>query len=326
MTQNTATPGINQLTQPLVQELVERADLLRVAVSRLDNGCRIIDAGIHATGGLEAGRLIAEICMGGLGRVSLAAAGASDWPWQLDVLSANPVMACLASQYAGWRLRHGEGKAAFNALCSGPARALGSNEALYEALHYRDKCEVATLVVEADKRPPVELAGMIADRCGVEASALTIILTPSTSLAGAVQVVARVLETALHKAHALNFPLAKIIDGAGSAPLCPPSGDFLTALGRSNDAILLAGKIQLFVEADDTEAEQLAHKLPSSASADYGKPFARIFKDAGYDFYKIDPMLFSPARVVVSSLTTGRSFHAGRIDLDLLDKSFNGPV
>ena len=326
MTQNTATPGINQLTQPLVRELVERADLLRVAVSRLDNGCRIIDAGIHATGGLEAGRLIAEICMGGLGRVSLSAAGAGAWPWQLDVLSANPVMACLASQYAGWRLRHGEGKAAFNALGSGPARALGSNEALYEALHYRDKCEVATLVVEADRPPPVELAGMIADRCGVEASALTIILTPSTSLAGAVQVVARVLETALHKAHALNFPLAKIIDGAGSAPLCPPSGDFLTALGRSNDAILLAGKIQLFVEADDIEAEQLAHKLPSSASPDYGKPFAEIFKDAGYDFYKIDPMLFSPARVVVSSLTTGRSFHAGRIDLDLLDKSFNGPV
>ena len=325
MTQNTATPGINQLTQPLVRELVERADLLRVAVSRLDNGCRIIDAGIHATGGLEAGRLIAEICMGGLGRVSLAATGAGDWPWQLDVLSANPVMACLASQYAGWRLQHGEGKAAFHALGSGPARALGSNEALYEALHYRDKCEAATLVVEADKLPPVELAGMIADRCGVAASALTIILTPSTSLAGAAQVVARVLETALHKAHALNFPLAKIIDGAGSAPLCPPSGDFLTALGRSNDAILLAGKIQLFVEAGDTEAEQLAHKLPSSASADYGKPFAEIFKDAGYDFYKIDPMLFSPARVVVSSLTTGRSFHAGRIDLDLLDKSFNGP-
>lgn len=326
MTQKAATPGINQLTQPLTRALVERADLLRLAVSRLDNGCRIIDAGINATGGLEAGRLIAEICMGGLGRVGLSAsAGAGNWPWRLDVHSANPVMACLASQYAGWRLHHGEGKAAFNALGSGPARALGSNEALYEELNYRDKFAAATLVVEAAESPPVELAGMIANRCGLEASALTIILTPSTSLAGAVQVVARVLETALHKAHALNFPLAKIIDGAGSAPVCPPSRDFLTALGRGNDAILFGGTVQLFVEASDTEAEQLAHKLPSSASADYGKPFAEIFKDAGYDFYKIDPMLFSPARVVVSSLTSGRSFHAGRIDPDLLDQSFNGP-
>ena len=324
MEQKITSPGINQLTQPLVRKLVDRADLLRVAVSRLDNGCRIIDAGINAAGGLEAGRLIAGICMGGLGKIGLRASAApGNWPWRLDVHSANPVIACLASQYAGWRLSHGAGKAAFNALGSGPARALGSTEALYEELNYRDKSEAATLVVEADQFPPVEIAEMIAKKCGLGASALTIILTPTTSLAGAVQVVARVLETALHKAHALNFPLDKIIDGAGSAPLCPPSRDFLTALGRSNDAILFGGKIQLFVEADDTEAEQLAHKLPSSASADYGKPFAETFKDAGYDFYKIDPMLFSPARVVVSSLTSGRSFHAGRIDLDLLDKSFS---
>jgi methenyltetrahydromethanopterin cyclohydrolase len=313
-------PSINQLTTPLVDMLVDNAAALRVGVSQLENGSRIIDAGINVPGGLEAGRIIGEICMGGLGTVKLrASTNFRNWSWHLDVHSSNPVIACLASQYAGWSLNHGK----FNALGSGPARAIGSNEELYDELGYRDKAKQACIVIEADKLPPVEIADKVAERCGIAASDLTIILTPTSSLAGAVQVVARVLETSLHKAHALHFPLDKIIDGAGSAPVCPPSPDFLKAMSRTNDAILFAGQIHLFVEAEDDEAEQLAKQLPSSSSSDYGKPFGEIFKDVEYDFYKIDPMLFSPARVVVSSVTTGNSFHAGQIDLDLLDSSFN---
>jgi len=322
--QQLSSPSFNKLTAPLVENLVINSGSLRLAVSKLDNGCRIIDAGINVSGGHEAGRLIAEICMGGLGTVKLrASTNFRNWSWHLDVHSTNPVLSCLASQYAGWSLNHGEGKNAFSALGSGPARAIGSNESLYDELAYRDSADSTCIVVEVDQFPPVEIADYIAEKCGIPVSALTIILTPTSSLAGVVQVVARVLETALHKAHALHFPLDKIIDGAGSAPVCPPSRDFLTAMSRTNDAILFAGQIQLFVEASDEDAEELANKLPSSTSKDYGRPFGEIFKDVAYDFYKIDPLLFSPARVAVSSLSTGHTFHAGKIDLDLLDKSFN---
>lgn len=324
MEQQLSLPSLNKLTTPLAEHLVTNADSLRVAVSQLDNGCRIVDAGINVSGGLEAGRLIAEICMGGLGTVKLRASTTfRNWSWHLDVHSSNPVLACLASQYAGWSLNHGEGKGAFNALGSGPARAIGSSEELYDELGYRDSNDQAYIVIEADKVPPVEIADKVAEKCGISPSALTIILTPTSSLAGSVQVVGRVLETSLHKAHALHFPLDKIIDGAGSAPVCPPSKDFLIAMSRTNDSILFAGQIQLFVDASDEDAEELANKLPSSSSNDYGKPFGEIFKAVNYDFYQIDPMLFSPARVAVSSLTTGNTFHAGKIDLDLLDKSFN---
>ena len=324
MNKESASPSLNKLTAPLVENLVANAASLRLAVSELDNGCRIIDAGINVPGGLEAGRLIAEICMGGLGTVKLrASTNFRNWSWHLDVHSTNPVLACLASQYAGWSLNHGEGKDAFNALGSGPARAIGSSEELYDEIGYRDSGDHAYIIIEADKVPPVEIAEKVSEKCGISTSALTIILTPTSSLAGAVQVVGRVLETSLHKAHALHFPLDKIIDGVGSAPVCPPSKDFLTAMSRTNDAILFAGQIQLFVEASDDDAEELANKLPSSSSNDYGRPFGEIFKDVGYDFYKIDPMLFSPSRVAVSSLTTGHTFHAGKIDLDLLDKSFS---
>lgn len=319
-----AEPSLNQRTAPLVQSIIEHAGDLRVSVTRLENQSTIIDAGIDVAGGLEAGRQIAEICMGGLGHVKFrASTNFERWSWHVDVHSSNPVLACLASQYAGWSLSHGKGKDAFNALGSGPGRAIGSKEPLFEELGYRDKCDSACLVIEVDKLPPLEIADEIAQRCNIPADKLTLILTPTSSLAGAVQIVARVLETALHKAHTLGFELDKIVDGAGSAPVCPPSPDFLKAMSRTNDAILFAGQVQLFVDADAADAEQLANSLPSSASPDYGRPFGEIFKAVDYDFYKIDPMLFSPARVAVSSLKSGDTFHAGRIDLDLLNKSFS---
>ena len=304
--------------------MYKRQESLRLDVSNLNDGTRIIDAGINAKGGIEAGRLIAEICMGGLGVVKLrASTNFHHWSWHVDVHSSNPVMACLASQYAGWSLSHGEGKDAFHALGSGPARTSGSNEPLFDELKYHDSTSKTCIVIEVDRIPPVELTSKIAKMCNVQNNELTVILTPTSSLAGTVQIISRVLETSLHKAHELHFPLENIIDGAGSAPLCPPSNDFLTAMSRTNDSILFAGQIQLFVEATDEDAEELANALPSSTSKDYGKPFGEIFKDVNYDFYKIDPMLFSPAKVSVSSLTTGHTFHAGKIDLDLLDKSYS---
>lgn len=321
---NQKLPGVNALAAPLVQSLIDEAVDLRLSVSTLANGTNIIDAGIEVLGSLEAGRRIAEICLGGLGTVNFRSSSVSQqWSWHVDVHTSNPVLACLASQYAGWSLSHGEGKGAFQALGSGPARAMGSKEPLFEELAYRDKADSACLVLEVDTLPPVEIAEAVADRCNIAGQDLTLILTPTSSLSGAVQIVSRVLETALHKAHALEFPLEKIIDGLGSAPVCPPGKDFLTAMSRTNDAILFAGQVQLFVDADDADAEELANKLPSSASNDYGRPFGDVFKAVNYDFYKVDPMLFSPASVTISSLKTGKSFHAGALDLDLLEQSFS---
>ena len=212
----------------------------------------IIDAGINFHGGLEAGRLISEICLGGLGNVSLThTSTAPQWPLSVYVHSSNPVLACLGSQYAGWQLSHGEGKDAFYALGSGPGRAASLREPLYKELAYEDKSDKVCLVMEVDKNPPSELLAKMSEQCGVEPKNLTIILTPTKSLAGVVQVVARVLETALHKAHELKFPLERIVDGAGSAPLCPPIPDFVQAMGRTNDSILFAGRVQLFVSGSD---------------------------------------------------------------------------
>lgn len=316
-------PSLNKLAAPLVESLVARASELRLAVSRLENGVRIVDAGQQVSGGIEAGRLIAEICLAGLGRVSVAPCGpAPRWPWELSVATAQPVLACLGSQYAGWSLVHGEGKEAFFALGSGPGRALACKEELFIEMDYRDQADSTCLVLETDKLPPLPLLDKIALNCGVAPEHLTLILTPTSSLAGSVQVVARVLEVALHKAHFLGFPLEHIVDGLGTAPICPPSPDFLTAMGRTNDAILFGGRVHLFVKGDEAAAEDLARRMPSEASADYGQPFAQVFKAAGYDFYKIDPLLFAPAQVTVTCMDSGKSFHAGHLNPELLERSF----
>ncbi|NEV63632.1 methenyltetrahydromethanopterin cyclohydrolase [Thiorhodococcus minor] len=315
--------SINALTAPLVDALVADADQLRLGVHALDNGACIVDAGIAAPGGLEAGRRIAEICLGGLGRVALRGGGpVAGWPLSVEVTTSDPVMACLGSQYAGWSLSHGEGKGAFHALGSGPGRALACKEPLFAELGYRDQSDRGCLVLEVDKEPPAPLIEKIARDCGIAPSGLTLILTPTSSLAGTVQIVARVLEVALHKAHELGFHLGDIRDGLGAAPLPPPAPDFVKAMGRTNDAILFGGQVQLFAAGEDAAVERLARELPSSASRDYGRPFAEVFKAYGYDFFQVDPMLFSPARIQVTALDSGRTFTAGRIAPELLEASF----
>jgi methenyltetrahydromethanopterin cyclohydrolase len=319
MSFSASTISVNALSQALVQDLLAQADTLRLQVSKSASGATIIDAGIQAEGGLLAGIKIAEICMGGLGQVQLQQqAHFAHWPYGLTVSSRQPVLACLASQYAGWSLAHEK----FFCLASGPARALAQKEPLFQELGYQDQAQSTCLVIESEQVPPEEVIAKVARDTGVAAHNLTFILTPTRSLAGTVQIVARVLEVALHKLHELHFPLQHVVDGVASAPLPPPAPDFLTGMGRTNDAILFGGQVQLFVKGSDQAAAELAKQLPSSASKDYGLPFAEIFKRVNMDFYQIDPMLFSPAQVCITALESGKSFWAGKLDSDLIDLSF----
>ena len=317
--QQSPYPSINELSQPLVDALLHDAKQLNLLVTQHASGTTIVDAGITVAGSLEAGRRIAEICMGGLGRVKLLQSlQFAHYPDIINAYSQSPVLACLGSQYAGWALQHEQ----FFSLGSGPARSIAQREELFKELNYQDAAEKTVLVLETDKIPPVEIIEKVARDTNIKPENLTFILTPTKSLAGATQIVARVLEVALHKLHTLHFPLKQVVEGVGSAPLPPISADFMTAMGRTNDAILFGGLVQLNVKCSDADAEKLAHELPSNSSKDYGKPFAEIFKAVNMDFYQIDPMLFSPAMVNITNLETGNSFVGGGLNEALLNQSF----
>ena len=322
MATETKNPSVNALAMPLVEALAADAQALRLAV-RTEHGARMIDAGAVARGSIEAGRRMAEICLGGLGTVTIAPTGpVASWPYSVTVHANDPVLACLGSQYAGWSLADEEGDSGFFSLGSGPGRAIAAVEELYEELHYKDAAPRTVLVLESASAPPASVVNKVATATGLAPENVTFIYAPTQSLAGSTQVVGRVLEVAMHKAHTVGFDLHKIVDGIGSAPLSPQHPDFIKAMGRTNDAIIYGGRVQLYVDADDADARQLAEQLPSTTSSDHGAPFAEIFARVNGDFYKIDGALFSPAEAIVTSIRTGATFRGGRLEPDLVDASF----
>jgi methenyltetrahydromethanopterin cyclohydrolase len=314
--------GMNERAWTLADWCVERAAELRVGVHTLAGGTRILDAGVHATGGLAAGRALAELCMGGLGHVAFVPLAIGGQTWSgVHVWTDHPAASCMASQYAGWAIDP-EG---FFAMGSGPLRAKARVEReLFAKLDYAEDAARGVLVLEGRTLPTGEVAAWVAAKAGVAGGAVTFAVAPTASVAGGVQIVARVLETGLHKMDTLGFDVTCVKSAMGTAPLAPAGRNDLRAVGRTNDCILYGGQARFLVDADDEVLAALVERLPASASADYGTPFYDIFKRYDNDFYKIDPMLFSPAEVWLTSAASGRTFHAGRLNPKVLEASLFG--
>jgi methenyltetrahydromethanopterin cyclohydrolase len=315
------TLSINARALARTERLVTEAEALGVEILTLSNGARVIDCGINVPGGLEAGRLFAEVCMGGLGTVNLVHVSLENW-WlpALSVYTDQPMLACMAAQYAGWSVSKDD----YFAMGSGPARALiRAEKELYEELDYHDEVQSAVLCLETGTLPSAEIAGYIAARAGVTPQALTLLAAPTASTVGGVQVAARVVETGLHKLHELGFDLHRVLTGFGTCPLPPVAKSDIRAIGRTNDAILYGGQVSYTVQAEDSELEELIPRVPSSTSSDYGAPFYDTFKGYNFDFYRVDPLLFSPAEIFVTNVTSGRTFHAGQINVAVLRQSFS---
>lgn len=313
--------NLNERAFRVACELIERADELGAAVHTV-GGATVIDAGVAAAGSLGAGVMLARACLSDLGDVSLSPGSVGDFAVpHVSVAVHRPVAACMASQYAGWQLSVG----GYFAMGSGPMRAAYGKEELFNdaalsALREKPTCVVG--VLETAKLPDEAVVAYVAERTGVAASNITLLAARTASLAGGVQVVARSVETALHKLHALHFGLSRVVAGFGSAPLPPVARSDTHAIGRTNDAVLYGGRVVLHVRGDDDSLRQAGEKLPSSASSDYGRPFREIFKRYNHDFYKIDPMLFSPAHVTLQNIETGNSFAFGAVNEAVLLESF----
>ena len=311
--------GMNARAWALADRCADAAAELRVAVHRLETGARVIDAGVHVTGGLAAGRAMAAMCMGGLGHIDFVTLtiGGESWPG-VQVWTDHPAESCMASQYAGWAINP-EG---FFAMGSGPLRAKARVEKeLFEKLHYEEDAARGVLVLETRTLPTDEVAAWVAGKAGVKPDAITFAVAPTASTAGGVQIAARVIETGLHKMDALGFDVTRVVTATGTAPLPPTARSDMRAIGRTNDCVLYGGQARYTIDADDETLAGLAERLPASASADYGTPFYEIFKRYDSDFYKIDPMLFSPAEVWLTSATSGKTFHAGATNPDVLRAS-----
>ncbi len=312
--------SVNRLAWKLFEKLESDPEYYGVKLSQTTAGAMVIDAGITVDGGFETGRLITEICMGGCARAEINSKtyGDIEFP-SIFVYTDHPVIATLGSQYAGWQIREGN----YFAIGSGPARALAQKpRKICEEINYRDTCNRGIVILETDKLPSDDLVKRLARDCKITCGDLGIILTPTASLAGAVQVSGRIVETGIHKLRELGLNPSTIKHAWGSAPIPPIHPKFKHAMARSNDSILYGGFAAYIVDFDsDARLRRIVDKAPSSASSAYGKPFLEIFKDARYDFYKIDPDLFAPAVIEVCNCQTGKVFIAGKINEDILRDS-----
>jgi len=306
---------MNERANRVADELEHAAERHRVAVSRVA-GARVIDCGGAAVGGLAAGLAMARVCLADLADVRYSR-GDAEWPL-VEVATDDPVRACLASQYAGWQVSVGK----YFAMGSGPMRAVAAREELFHHIPGKEESPFAVGVLETHKHPTEDVVAAIVAKLPPVAERLTLLVAPTTSIAGTTQVVSRSVETALHKLHELKFDVTQIVSGYGVAPLPPVATDFVQGIGRTNDAVLYGGRVTLWVRADDELLAAVGPKVPSSGSKDHGAPFAEVFAKYGGDFYKIDPLLFSPAEVEFRNLKTGRCHRFGQCEPTLLRKSF----
>ena len=264
--------SLNERALTFVEQIVSAADDLRITVLRI-GGARVLDCGIQAAGGLQAGLALARVCLADLAEVRVTSGDVGDIAVpHVQVMTDHPVSACMASQYAGWQISVGK----FFAMGSGPMRALYGKEALFDQIPGREQATAAVGVLETRELPDEAVIGYLSDHLKLAPGQITLLAAPAASIAGTAQVVARSLETALHKLHELKFDLSQVVAGFGTAPLPPVAADEIAAIGRTNDAILYGGRVTIWVHSDDARLAEIGPRVPSSASPDHGRRLPRF--------------------------------------------------
>ncbi len=313
--------GINEMGFEVFEEMLDFAEELQLEVTELDNGTVVVDAGVKAQGGFGAGIYLSRLCMADLADIQIMPCDVKGILLPgVSVATDHPAVSCMASQCAMWQIKVDK----YFAMGSGPARVLArKTKDLYDKIGFEEFSDVGVLVLESNKLPDSGVSAHIAEKCGIDPSDLRLAVAPTNSVAGLVQVSARVVETGLHKLFSMGFDITSIKSGWGRAPVSPIVGDATMCMGSSNDAIIYGGETYYTLNYENLdELRQYLKGMPSEASRDWGAPFYKTFKAAGFDFFKVDHNVFAPAKVVLNELGSRKTFAAGRVSPDVLMESF----
>ncbi|MBP2251358.1 methenyltetrahydromethanopterin cyclohydrolase [Halarchaeum solikamskense] len=307
--------SINRMAVELADEAVEFAGELDVGAFDLENGATVLDFGVDHAGGIEAGLLLAEIQTAGLATVQTGMADVAGAPFtHVELACDRPDLALLCSQKAGWELS-ADG---FEALGSGPARALVAEEAEFRELGYTDAFDLSVLTLESDDLPDEGVARVIADRAEVNTDGLYLPTYAAGSISGSVSAAARAAEMATFRLFEAGYDPRSIRSVNGRAPVAPVAGDESTAIAREMDALAYGGQVYMTVETDDASAFEA---VPSTASEEYERPLGEVFDDVEWDFSEVAAGVFGPAQVTVN-VVGGPTYALGRTSEDVLAESF----
>ncbi len=187
-------PSINKLAIKVVKEILAREEEIGVKVIKMACGATLIDMGLNVKGSNEAGVLFTRVTLGDLATVSLG-----NWKLNEDysfgsveLFVTEPLIACLGSQIAGWQLGEGE----FATIGSGPARAQAviPTDFYLDMTPYRDRNDEVVLCIQDIHYPDDSVAQEVARACNVLPENVYLLIAPSASIAGGIQVSARMVK------------------------------------------------------------------------------------------------------------------------------------
>lgn len=315
--------SLNKRAMAVVREIIDDAEALGCKVFKMDCGVTVIDMGLECKGSWRAGLLFTRACMGDMAQVQLGTFRLNDdYSFAaVEVYTEQPVVACMASQIAGWKLGEGE----YATIGSGPARALAvvASDWYFSMTPYRDKHDEAVLCIQDVKYPDERIGLQVAEACGVKPEDTYLLVAPSTCMVTSIQVSARIIEQVCHKMYEKGFDASQIVMARGRAPIAPVVTDELKTMGRINDALIYGSETEFWVDSTDAAIAKVIHQLAGKTSSpNYNELFEEVFDKAGRDFFFVDHDVHSIGKIQIHNINTGKAFTAGEVNYSLLERSF----
>ncbi|MDY6764610.1 MAG: methenyltetrahydromethanopterin cyclohydrolase [Halobacteria archaeon] len=305
---------LNYNALELVDEAVEFADELNIRAVEYENGSTVLDFGVEASGGIEAGLYYADISAGGLLSVSVRTDELNGTPTNfVDTWIDNPALGLIGAQQSGWEVDYN----GYEAVCGGPGRVLARKPPeTYELLDYEEDSDFAVVCLEANDLPSPGVMERIAEECGVTPEATYAVVAPLASTAGVFQMGARTPEIAVLRLKNLGYDIRKIETASGVSPVAPVVSTELDAMGVTNDSVRYCGRAHLRVREDSDVFGQ----VPTSETEFYDTFFTEVLEEYG-GFYEVDDSVFAPASVTVDVIG-GDTKRYGEVDEQKLSESY----
>ena len=328
--------SVNGLAHKLVEEMMDRGDELCIEALRLDNGVTVVDTGVNVRGGYKAGEYVIKISLGGLGEARVTSLELGDdlvLP-AVNVYTDYPAAVAL-SMYIWLNVVEAPhlDVGGYTAWVSGPGRARAREpEKVFSKIDYRDESDVAVLVVQPRGRelPPAKFAEHLARRCGVSPENLYLVVTPTYSITGSVQVSARSLEDwfwRLTEFYGIPYHRVEaLMTVAAIAPISPKV--FKEPCAWADDMIRYGSMVHAWIYSED--GEDLKEVVEGSVIENYPDVFGKSFYDVAvlerkYIYPDLDLEAiaregrgFVFAQASIYDTRTGRLYTAGRIHRDLV--------
>lgn len=309
---------IAKQTAALVRGLERDACVLGLAVTRLENGTRVIDCGVNVPGSWEAGRRVTEISQGGMAsaRLGVTEAAGVVLP-ELTVESWSPVLSAYGFQVS---VPLSEIDPAIR--ISGPILARFADTLLGVPREELSGPAWGITVIETDRLPALEITEVLASRSGLPGRELTLIVVPARSVSGVTQIAGRINESVVFTMEeSLGIDCSCVSHLLGAVPIAPAASVAGPSTVAPDDLIHYAGRVVLTIDSDPgMDLPALAAQLTFRSTPIYGRRFAAVLADAGGVFEAIPGLvdLNKVAQVTVIDRRTGAAFSAGERDESIL--------